>query len=559
MILPLYVVAPPIFAADTSEEYCDMRRVPIVVYRKGYTTGVNDREPVDYVATTSKSRKKLYYFTEILGARKNTIEHHWYKNDKFITKLSFPIGADRWRIWSSKNLISRKGDKWEVKIYGKSGCLISRETILVGENEVIKHSKASDWQSPTQAVRSIISHSKKISPNEFKSFRGTKHLQNRGDYGDTPLLMAVRQNKSDAVVALLRANADPYIWDAVGETPLKIAKRKGNNAAIDALDDYMKKTPPVWAVTQATVSSGVDFHQAVDRYKSYAPAGVPLYFVAEHLGIRGRTIKHQWSYKNKVVAEHKYFIEANIWPTQSVYTIPTNHTGVWVLSIVDESGKVLKKIKLNIEKEKTTKSKPVDIQKRIPLREFVQLVKAWAPIEQITYLFKFDKGYRVSIEEAKEIIYAAIESGNIGMIKYTRILKWPIDKIYNERRMTPLIWAIEHKQYAMARYLIELGAGVNEKELTRGMTPMYFSIMQGRGDLVEYLLEKGADPTIKTTFDASSVDRAIYQCGIPILRIFKKHGVKFPTHQGGKPNSYWLEQCSNKNKWPKDLMFLWSE
>lgn len=466
IIFLISVSSQTLAANESVSENCYIQNIPVVVYRKGFSTGVENREPTDHILKFNSKRKKLFYYSELLGARKRTIEHHWYKNNNFIVKLSFKVGSDRWRVWSSKNINAHDGDKWEVRIIDESGCLINRDHINEAKHESFSEHQGTPWHTPSGTIRSLITSERKIDPDAFDLYKKNglvKKLNTRGTYGDTPLLMAIKLKRKDAVIALLNSGADAYVWDASGETPLQVAKRLGNYSIIDQLESHIKKTFPVWAVTKTIVTTRVKLNQPIDRYKTYAVSGVPLYFFAEHMGIRDRKVKHQWIYKNKIEAEYDYNIEANIWHTHSKFVIPAKKTGLWILKVVDGENNILNRTKLNILRKKTSQTSPVPIDNNIQIKTIINLIHAWAPLEQVTYMLDLKSKTRVSNKVARAILYNAIESGNLGMIKYSRKLNLPIDEVVNNNvHKTPFLWAIDNKQFAVARYLVSLGAVVPE-------------------------------------------------------------------------------------------------
>jgi hypothetical protein len=59
----------------------------------------------------------------------------------------------------------------------------------------------------------------------------------RDEYGTTPLHVAIQLNATNVVELLLEMGADPTTISETGDTPESLARRKGNPAIIDLLDN----------------------------------------------------------------------------------------------------------------------------------------------------------------------------------------------------------------------------------------------------------------------------------------------------------------------------------
>jgi hypothetical protein len=99
------------------------------VSRAMFTIGVDNREPVIMVDSISAdSYNSISFFTELNGMSGKTVTHQWMFDDKVMFEKSFEIGADRWRVWTSKTLIPSWTGTWTVKVLNADGSVLERKS-----------------------------------------------------------------------------------------------------------------------------------------------------------------------------------------------------------------------------------------------------------------------------------------------------------------------------------------------------------------------------------------------------------------------------------------------
>ncbi len=87
------------------------------VSRALFTIGVEDREPVTIVDTVdSGSFRSISFFTELNDLAGQTITHQWMHKDKVMFEKTFQVKSERWRVWTSKTLISDWRGTWTVNV-----------------------------------------------------------------------------------------------------------------------------------------------------------------------------------------------------------------------------------------------------------------------------------------------------------------------------------------------------------------------------------------------------------------------------------------------------------
>ncbi len=99
------------------------------ISRSAFTNGVEDREPIDKVGQLTNDKEKIYFFTEVKGMTGKTITHRWEHAGDVKAEVSFKVGSDRWRVWSSKNLQPHWVGEWIVSVVDENGNTLVEESM----------------------------------------------------------------------------------------------------------------------------------------------------------------------------------------------------------------------------------------------------------------------------------------------------------------------------------------------------------------------------------------------------------------------------------------------
>jgi len=97
------------------------------VSRGIFTEAIENKEPVSDLQQVSTDTGRVYFFTEISGLNGHAITHRWEYNGKVLAEVSFQVGADRWRTWSSKNLLASWTGRWQVSVLDEGGNIIEQK------------------------------------------------------------------------------------------------------------------------------------------------------------------------------------------------------------------------------------------------------------------------------------------------------------------------------------------------------------------------------------------------------------------------------------------------
>lgn len=86
------------------------------------TTAIEKQMPVDKITTFPADYGKLYCFTRIVGASKEThVTHVWYYQDTEMARVDLPVRSSDWRTYSSKRFLPQWFGQWQVKVLDADG------------------------------------------------------------------------------------------------------------------------------------------------------------------------------------------------------------------------------------------------------------------------------------------------------------------------------------------------------------------------------------------------------------------------------------------------------
>ncbi|MEB4590612.1 DUF2914 domain-containing protein [Candidatus Thiothrix sp. Deng01] len=100
------------------------------VSRSAFTTGINAHEPIDQLTRISAGQE-IYYFTELANLQGHVVTHRWERDGALQLGLQFPVGAQRWRVHSNKNIGANLPGTWTVTVLNDDGSILKQDTLLV--------------------------------------------------------------------------------------------------------------------------------------------------------------------------------------------------------------------------------------------------------------------------------------------------------------------------------------------------------------------------------------------------------------------------------------------
>lgn len=100
----------------------------VQVARAVFARAIVEREPQDVVSAVDPNAP-LYFFTEILGMQGQTVRHRWEYAGQIMAEVEFQVGAQRWRIYSSKRFLPGQTGPWTVSVVDAAGRVLRSETL----------------------------------------------------------------------------------------------------------------------------------------------------------------------------------------------------------------------------------------------------------------------------------------------------------------------------------------------------------------------------------------------------------------------------------------------
>ncbi|MFY0665907.1 MAG: DUF2914 domain-containing protein [Natronospirillum sp.] len=101
------------------------------VARAIFTTGIEDREPVDQLATIPSGLDNVYLFTDLRDFTGQRVMHRWMYNENIESEVGFNVGGPRWRTWSVKTIPASQSGEWRVDIIDGDGFIVESHYITV--------------------------------------------------------------------------------------------------------------------------------------------------------------------------------------------------------------------------------------------------------------------------------------------------------------------------------------------------------------------------------------------------------------------------------------------
>lgn len=96
-----------------------------MVARAVVTSAVTDREPADELTQVAAGGENVFFFTELRGMEGQTVTHRWSQGGEVRAEVAFEVRGQRWRVFSSKQLMPEWSGEWKVEVVDAGGNVLS--------------------------------------------------------------------------------------------------------------------------------------------------------------------------------------------------------------------------------------------------------------------------------------------------------------------------------------------------------------------------------------------------------------------------------------------------
>ena len=98
--------------------------------RAQFTSGIENREPVDQVVVMSPPSNEIYFFTDLRHLEGREVQHRWSYHGSVVSMKPFKVKGERWRVYSMNVIEPEQTGEWSVTVYDESGWPLHTELFL---------------------------------------------------------------------------------------------------------------------------------------------------------------------------------------------------------------------------------------------------------------------------------------------------------------------------------------------------------------------------------------------------------------------------------------------
>ncbi len=100
------------------------------VARAQFTTGIENREPVDQLVILSPPATEVYFFTDLRHMEGRQVQHRWSYRGQVVSMKPFKVKGARWRVFSKNVIEPDQTGEWSVTVFDESGWPLRTELFL---------------------------------------------------------------------------------------------------------------------------------------------------------------------------------------------------------------------------------------------------------------------------------------------------------------------------------------------------------------------------------------------------------------------------------------------
>lgn len=129
VLFTLSLCASPVAADSHNASANTLKAVKAVVCK-----AVDKRVPLGIGNVFASDAGKIYCFTKIVGAERDTIvSHKWYLNGELKSSVDLPVKSSSWRTWSFKRIGSADVGDGMVEVVSEDGEILTTIIFFIQE------------------------------------------------------------------------------------------------------------------------------------------------------------------------------------------------------------------------------------------------------------------------------------------------------------------------------------------------------------------------------------------------------------------------------------------
>ena len=168
--------------------------------------------------------------------------------------------------------------------------------------------------------------------------------QQRNAQGDTPLLLAAREDNDWAVAALLQFQKgtklhaiNPFVNDHLGKRANDLARDNNNLFAADLIEKYQQQAKAPWQILESSISTGMKGERSFDCVgKQPLSESITYYYFNRLMDVEPQGLRHKWFYQNRLIKDVKPNEGSRENTFFSAHNLTKIDKGYWHIELVNE-------------------------------------------------------------------------------------------------------------------------------------------------------------------------------------------------------------------------------
>lgn len=99
-----------------------------------FTSGLSDGAPVDYRQEFSKNTLVVYFYSELLDLKGQTVSHRWSLEGKPMQEVPIEVTRTRQTAWSKSVMQPDWTGNWTVEVVDQNGKILNRSNFAYNPN-----------------------------------------------------------------------------------------------------------------------------------------------------------------------------------------------------------------------------------------------------------------------------------------------------------------------------------------------------------------------------------------------------------------------------------------